>query len=530
MRREVEDVVELMQHIQSRLPITEAARTSVLSKSWLHAWHTIPILRFCVRSEQNGNGMKLVDVDHTLIRYLRDNIPIERFELLIDIENQESASHAEKWIGPVVTTKASCLKELSLSLFLYGAPFTLPDEILSSGENLSKIDVSSPLRHHSVIWMTTTTPTPVINCVSLRELQLDGVCIGEEALHDILSSCSRLEKIVLIHSCKGFKTIKVKNLPCLYELTISSSSQDVHNTALEISHVPNLGVFTCDLPFLFKAPAPHSISLGSSVTELTLGGYGMVTGNACLKMIESGFPFLESLTLDDMRSWKSESFHFTCASIKNLTLRDCQSMLTDIQVHAPKLNFFWFGGAALPTLLFPVSSTLFKQIFSLSLSLPVDVYFFLKMREALALSCKCDIYIITYNYTTTMLPFDDIDMDDLRTRLLLFPPAMNVQHLWFGTVDDECLWERSLFFDAFFEICHPKYVYAKPDSYFRQNNHFCRLMLREVLEKNTTPYWPHYLEHVRIRRDRYQKWETLTNSHTSLLASSVYMIFNLKWR
>ncbi|CAH1447210.1 unnamed protein product [Lactuca virosa] len=473
MRREVEDVVELMQHIQSRLPITEAARTSVLSKSWLHAWHTIPILRFRVRSEQNGNGMKLVDVDHTLIRYLRDNIPIERFELLIDIENQESASHAEKmdW---------SC------------------DEILSSGENLSKIDVSSPLRHHSVIWMTTTTPTPVINCVSLRELQLDGVCIGEEALHDILSSCSRLEKIVLIHSCKG--------------------------------HVPNLGVFTCDLPFLFKAPAPHSISLGSSVTELTLGGYGMVTGNACLKMIESGFPFLESLTLDDMRSWKSESFHFTCASIKNLTLRDCQRMLTDIQVHAPKLNFFWFGGAALPTLLFPVSSTLFKQIFSLSLSLPVDVYFFLKMREALALSCKCDIYIITYNYTTTMLPFDNIDMDDLRTRLLLFPPAMNVQHLWFGTVDDECLWERSLFFDAFFEICHPKYVYAKPDSYFRQNNHFCRLMLREVLEKNTTPYWPHYLEHVRIRRDRYQKWETLTNSHTSLLASSVYMIFNLKWR
>ncbi|CAH1444808.1 unnamed protein product [Lactuca virosa] len=97
------------------------------------------------------------------------------------------------------------------------------------------------------------------------------------------------------------------------------------------------------------------------------------------------------------------------------------------------------------------------------------------------------------------------------------------------------MWERSLFFDAFFEICHPKCVYAKPDVRFKHNNHFCRLMLREVLEKKTTTtgivYWPHYLKHVQIKQALHQKWETLTNSHRSFLDGStpdVYMYFNLK--
>ncbi|CAH1438806.1 unnamed protein product [Lactuca virosa] len=139
MRPEVEDVPVLMQHIQSRLSINEAARTSVLSKSSLHAWSTIPNLRFDV---QRGKHLKLVDVDRTLIRYHRDNIPIETFDLMIDIANQESTSHAEKWIR-LVGTKA-CLKEFYLSMALWCPLFTLPDEILS-GENLTKIRVSASI-------------------------------------------------------------------------------------------------------------------------------------------------------------------------------------------------------------------------------------------------------------------------------------------------------------------------------------------------------------------------------------------------
>ncbi|KAL7612235.1 hypothetical protein Lser_V15G09031 [Lactuca serriola] len=522
MRPEAEDAPELMQNIQSRLPVKEAARTCVLSKSWLHAWSTIPILRFDVR---RGKSMKLVDGDRTLIRYLRDNIPIERFDLTIDIESQESASHAEKWIGAIAAK--SCLRELSLSIdiALLRTSLTLPDEILS-GENLTKISVSASNGIHYV-WMTTSYH-PVIKCVCLRELYLNGVRISEEALHDILSSCSLLEKIELLDSCKGFKTFKVKNLLRLYELRIDLDA--VHSTALEISDVPNLSVFSYDLhvcrPQMPIIPFNAlSISLGRSVTRLMLGG--VITDNACLETIKTEFPFLESLTLD-MTSWMLGSFHFTCASIKRLSLLSCRHMLIDVQVYAPNFIFFEFGGNTLPSLLFPVSSL--KQIkVSLSLNPLIDANFFLKMRETLTLSRMCYLNIITDN---SKLPLD-IDIDDLRTRLL-FPPARNVQELAFQTVADECLWERSQFFDAFFEICHPKHVFARPDSRFRHNNHFCRLMLREVLEKKTRiVYWPHYLKHVQIRQYRHQKWKTLTVSHRSFLdgsAPGVYMYFKLMWR
>ncbi|KAI3506282.1 hypothetical protein L1887_28639 [Cichorium endivia] len=312
MRREVEHVPELMQHIQSRLPLKEAARTSVLSKSWLHAWSTIPTLRFDVR---RGKSLKLVDVDRVLLRYFGNNTPIERFELMIDIENHESAALAENWIGPMATK--ACLKDFSLSIALNRASFTLPDELLL-GEKLTKIQVSASRGINSVCMAT--SQHPVIKCAFLRELHLQFVRISEEVLQDIFSSCRLLEKIELLDSCEGFKTIKVKNLHRLYELRIALDA--VHSTTLEISDVPNLGVFSYNRhsPGWSNNPLPfnaHSISLGSSVTQLMLSGG--ITDNVCLDMIKSVFPFLESLTLG-MRYWMLESFHFTFASIKETVL------------------------------------------------------------------------------------------------------------------------------------------------------------------------------------------------------------------
>ncbi|XP_023761561.1 uncharacterized protein LOC111909991 isoform X2 [Lactuca sativa] len=523
MRREVEDVAELMHRIQSRLPVEEAARTCVLSKSWLHAWSTIPTLRFYVLNtrKRKTKSMKLVEVERTLIRYLRDSIPIQLFELVIDIENQELASHAEKWIHSVSTK--TCLKKIFLSIFPSSvcALFTLPDEILL-GENLTSLRVLASRGTVSV--RMTTSHHPVIKCVSLRELHLDGVCISEETLNLILSSCSLLVKIELSNiysdSCEGFKTIKVINLPFLYALSIGLDGWQ--STSLEIRDVPNLGVFSYDLfhsarlwdphPLPFNSNA-HSISLGRNVTHLMLGG--VIADNAGLDMIKSGFPFLMCLTLY-LTSWMLGSFHFTCASIKRLSLQSCPKSLIDVQVHAPKLLFFDFHGDMLPSLLFPDSSLWYIKL-SLSLNLPVDADFFLKMREALTLSQKCDLRVTTRN--NSKLPFN---IEDLRTRLL-FPPATNVQKFEFQTVEDECLSDRSPFFDAFFEICHPKHVYAKRDMMDEYSNHFCSLMLSEMTTGTT--FWSHHLKDVQIRR--HKKWETLTDCPRSFLHGNMH--FKLYW-
>ncbi|XP_023738056.1 uncharacterized protein LOC111886047 [Lactuca sativa] len=524
--RSVEDVEELMQHIQSRLPVEEAARTSVLSKSWLHAWSTIPTLRFHVDETKHLNM-----VDCTLSRYLRDNIPIERLELDVDINDVESSSLAEKWIRSVVAS--SSLKELSLSVSLTGASLTLPDEILSAARNLTKLRVTSASRQgvHSV-WMKSNSIMNCV-CVSLREVVLSGVRLSQEVLDAIFSSCSFLEKIDIYldkqEEGRGRSIIKIKNLARLHEIRIYSHDGD--STDLEISGVPNLRLFRCNLFFgQFGRPDPrpfsaYSISLGSSVTELWLGG--LITDESSLEMIKSGFPFLESLTLD-MRCWTLGIFHFTCESLKTLSLMwsSPRRQIIDIQIYAPKLLDFIFVGYTLPSFKFPNSTLLVQTKFVLTLDTPLDASFFLKMREALTLSAKCHVSITIKNYKPSL----DIDLVDLRTRLL-FPPANNVQQLEFQMVEaeDEC---RTPFFDAFFEICHPKHVFAKPEVASGHTNHFFQLMLREVLEKkkttrrNPTPYWPSYLKHVRIRR--HHRWETLTNSHRTFLDEPTD--FKLNWR
>lgn len=295
---QLEDVPELIHRIQSLLGVRQAVHTCVLSKSWLYyAWSTIPILRFSqstmIVSEQEEKKKYVKLIDHTLQRYLRDNIPIEGYYHDLDVKNQELASLAEKWIRSIAS-KNSCLKVFNLNIFVINIDsFTLPDVIFSS-ENLHTISVTVPeCKIDSVRVMSNLvmmSSNPVINCVSLRVLELLNVDISEEVLDKISSTCTLLKKIKLL-SCHGLKTIKVKNLRYLRELTISSSEED---TALEFNDVPSLHLFDYKSFYSMKSLLFNIDSLGS-LTELTLNSF--IIDNALLDIINSKLHLLATLTL-----------------------------------------------------------------------------------------------------------------------------------------------------------------------------------------------------------------------------------------
>ncbi|CAH1427979.1 unnamed protein product [Lactuca virosa] len=521
----LEDVPELMQHIQSRLPVNAAAQTSMLSKSWLHAWSTIPILRFHVPEEQGRKQLKLVYIDNTLIRYLRDNIPIESFELNIRLQRKEHASLAEQWIRSVATK--TYLKELSFRIKFDQVSMNLPDEIFSC-VNITKIRVSATDMKNHALWITTSHQYPVIKCVSLRELHLWGVRISQQVLDHILSSCRLLVEIKLKYCSKDLNTIKVKGLPCLDKLEIFTFDRR-HCPTMEINNVPNLRLLSCNLcPLghtvmrLVSFNNTHSISLGNSVTQLWLGGPGLVRDDASLYIIKSGLPFLKSLTLN-LTYWTLGSFHFACASITRFSLMSWPDSLINIQINAPKLFFFSLYGCTMPSLSFPLSTTPEEITFRMIPWRTFDASFLLKMREALKLSRKCYVHIAPCWDSKPRPPLNMDLLDDLKTRLQ-FPPATNVETLSFETSQDECQWESSPFFHAFFEICHPKQVIVKPD--------VCKMMLGEVFEKKTkiAAYWPNYLKHVQKRRP-HERWDTLTDSHPIFLDGSrpYYADFKLEW-
>ena len=111
---QLQDVPELLHRIQSLLPPEEATRTCVLSKLWLHAWSTIPTLRFTKVPQEQEETMYMKLIDHPLIRYNRDNIPIESLDLFLSIKNREYVSLVEKWINS--TSSNFCVKEISLRI------------------------------------------------------------------------------------------------------------------------------------------------------------------------------------------------------------------------------------------------------------------------------------------------------------------------------------------------------------------------------------------------------------------------------
>ncbi|XP_071712331.1 putative F-box/LRR-repeat protein At3g58880 [Rutidosis leptorrhynchoides] len=237
--------VDLIHRIQSLLPLREASRTCVLSKTWSHAWSTIPHLRFHITSgflstiphlrfiitsefpneEKERDYIKFMD--HTIFRYIQENIPIEHFDLILD---NKLASLANKWI-PTVGAQ-SCYKKLSIDIpYESDSDLILLDEIFS-GKNLHTLSLidcrSSPIE--------TVSRNPVINCVNLRVLKLEDVEINEEVLDILFSTCILLE-IINLAVRTNMTTFKVQNLCYLQELKLKTS---VPYDVLKIDDVPNL--------------------------------------------------------------------------------------------------------------------------------------------------------------------------------------------------------------------------------------------------------------------------------------------------
>ncbi|XP_071712335.1 F-box/LRR-repeat protein 25-like [Rutidosis leptorrhynchoides] len=321
--------VELIHLIQSLLPVKEAVRTCVLSKTWSHAWSTIPHLRFHNKISRFPNEEKERDyvnlMDLTVFRYAQDNIPIVSFYLKLD---SKYASLAYKWIRTVAAQ--SCLKELSLE-FCDGN-YILLDDIFSV-ENLPTMLLR--LYYCSFSSFVTTSSNHVIHRVSLRILELEDVKISEEVLDTLISTCTLLEKISLSR-CLGLKTYNVRNLRYIKELKINSTD---HDDILIIDDVPNLRLFSYYSLFniVYYKPIRFNMASLTSVTELSL--HGVIIDVVFLDMIKLKLNLLEILGLTVL-DWPLERLEFTSFSLKRLTLIfRCipETRQTDIQVNAPKL-------------------------------------------------------------------------------------------------------------------------------------------------------------------------------------------------
>ncbi|KAL8518710.1 hypothetical protein ACS0TY_009888 [Phlomoides rotata] len=178
----------IIQHIQSFLNGTEAAQTSLLSKSWYTAWLTRPSLDF--DHKYFGDTPQCPEirfwnfVNKTVERYDKLNLRIHSLRLCIDGHSKQySCSNVSKLIIKALNMGAT---SLDLNLFLYDTytPYTLPHQVLGS-ENLNTLSVSRCKIDGKV------------SCSRLKSLTLNRAIVEGGTIYDIISSCPLIENLSL---------------------------------------------------------------------------------------------------------------------------------------------------------------------------------------------------------------------------------------------------------------------------------------------------------------------------------------------
>ena len=160
--------------------------------------------------------------------------------------------------------------------------------------------------------------------------------ISEEVLDNILCRCSLLEKINL-SLANELRKIKVNNLRCLRELIINPKVGGY--SVLEINDVPSLSFFRCALCTSLWENTSIKFNKGASgsVRELYLSNVDM--DSEVSEMINSKFPFLESLTLKMIFNFEG-ILDITCVSLRRLIIHLRQNRHMNIRVYATQLLSF----------------------------------------------------------------------------------------------------------------------------------------------------------------------------------------------
>ncbi|XP_057795466.1 F-box/LRR-repeat protein At3g59200-like [Salvia miltiorrhiza] len=195
---------EIIQHIQSLLLEKEAARTSLLSKSWHGAWTTRPNLSFDQSKFRNCVDEFPIFTKKTMQRCQDLNLNIKSFKLTISSKKktmQSSKPRIEKG-----NDDSELARELILRAIKLGATdltielpfsearrfFVLPDEVLES-KTLVRLSVSGLL-------IDLERRNKAVACPNLKHLWLSHSSVKGDLVRDLISRCPGIEVLTLTHT------------------------------------------------------------------------------------------------------------------------------------------------------------------------------------------------------------------------------------------------------------------------------------------------------------------------------------------
>ncbi|CAL0335219.1 unnamed protein product [Lupinus luteus] len=182
----------ILQHILFFLPIHDAASTSILSKTWLRVWNSLPLFTFTFSQRNLGLAVpEFVNrVNQSLTPLQSNKVVIEEFLVIMNLslqEHKDFVSDIDNWISWVLR---NCVRMLTISISSPTQIYILPEPIFSSRSLVV-------VRLHGCK-LPETTFDDAQDFKFLKELSLLNVVAHDYQIQNLIDSCHSLEQLSVV--------------------------------------------------------------------------------------------------------------------------------------------------------------------------------------------------------------------------------------------------------------------------------------------------------------------------------------------
>ncbi|CAL0335213.1 unnamed protein product [Lupinus luteus] len=182
----------ILQHILFFLPIRDAASTSLVSKTWLRVWNSLPVFTFTF--EQQNLGLAVPEfvnrVNQSLSPLQSNKAVIEEFFVSMNLsiqEHKDFVSDIDNWISLVLR---NCVRKLTIRISSPTQIYILPEPIFNSRSLVV-------VRLHDCK-LPETTFDGARDFMFLKELSLFNVVADDYQVQNLIDSCHSLEQLSVI--------------------------------------------------------------------------------------------------------------------------------------------------------------------------------------------------------------------------------------------------------------------------------------------------------------------------------------------